>query len=72
MAAGLDDATLTLRGRKPWGLCAGVALARGAGATVVLLGGGDIVIDPSRDRQPDGLIAAPAALVDALQNLTEL
>jgi fructose-1,6-bisphosphatase/inositol monophosphatase family enzyme len=69
VAARLDDATLTLRGRKPWGLCAGVAIARAAGASVVLLGGGEIAIDPSRDRQPDGLIAAPGSLVDALRDV---
>jgi myo-inositol-1(or 4)-monophosphatase len=66
VAVGLDDATLTLRGRKPWGLCAGVALASAAGAAVVLLGGGQIVIDPAHDRQPDGIVAAPQALAGPL------
>jgi fructose-1,6-bisphosphatase/inositol monophosphatase family enzyme len=66
VAVDLDDAAVTLRGRKPWGLCAGVALARAGGATVLLLGEGAIVIDPDRDRQPSGMIAAPDGMVGAL------
>jgi myo-inositol-1(or 4)-monophosphatase len=66
VAVALDDATLSLRGRKPWGLCAGVALARAGGAAVALLGGGEIAIDPRHDRQPDGMLAAPDRLVAPL------
>ena len=69
VAVALDDATLTLRGRKPWGLCAGVALARAGGAAVVLLGGGEITIDPRHDRQPSGLLAGPDGIVRTLAGL---
>jgi myo-inositol-1(or 4)-monophosphatase len=69
VAVALDDATLTLRGRKPWGLCAGVALARAAGASVGLLGGGEIAIDPRHDRQPDGILAAPDGLIAPLRGV---
>ncbi|MEA2317261.1 MAG: monophosphatase [Solirubrobacteraceae bacterium] len=69
VAVGLDDATLTLRGRKPWGVCAGVAIACAAGATVELLGGGPIRIDPREDRQPDGFVAAAPVLAGALARI---
>jgi myo-inositol-1(or 4)-monophosphatase len=69
VAAGLDDATLSLRGRKPWGLCAGVALALAGGATVRLLDGGEILIDPVRDKQPSGLVAGTDGVARALAGL---
>jgi myo-inositol-1(or 4)-monophosphatase len=58
VAAGLDDAVVSMTPRKEWGTCAGVALVRAAGGCVSLLDGGEIVFNRAERKQPLGMVAA--------------
>jgi myo-inositol-1(or 4)-monophosphatase len=63
VAAGLDDGAISLKDRKEWGTCAGVALVIAAGGSVTLRDGGAITFNRVALRLPGGLVAAGSALL---------
>jgi len=65
VAAGLADATWTLVPKHEWDVAAGVALARAAGCTVHLPGGGAPRFNRPRPLLP-GLVACPPGLAGAV------
>jgi myo-inositol-1(or 4)-monophosphatase len=66
VAAGLDDGVWSMKLRKEWGTCAGVALVLAAGGRATLLDGTEIKFNRSVLRQPMGMVAAGAELHAAL------
>ena len=58
VAAGLDDAAVSLKDRKEWGTCAGVALVLAAGGRATHLDGRPIAFNRAELRQSGGLAAA--------------
>ena len=62
VAAGLEDAAFTLKCRKEWGSCAGVALVLAAGGRASLLDGSPITFNRPRPEQPMGMLAAGPSL----------
>jgi myo-inositol-1(or 4)-monophosphatase len=62
VAAGLDDATLSLVPRKEWGTCAGVALVLAGGGLATLVDGTEIGYNRTELRQRVGMVAAGPAL----------
>jgi myo-inositol-1(or 4)-monophosphatase len=67
VAAGLDDGTVASWARRDWDICAGAALVRAGGGRVTLLDGGELRFDRASLLQPMGLVAAGAALHEALR-----
>ena len=57
VAAGLDDAVLSLKPRKPWGSCAGAALVLAAGGMVTSADGDPLRFPPVASGPFPGLIA---------------
>ncbi len=66
VAAGLDDGAISLKARREWGTCAGVALVLAGGGRATLLDGSDIAFNQPVPRLPLGMVAAGAALHPAL------
>ena len=66
VAAGCADGAFSLKPRKEWGTCAGVALVRAAGGQVTLLDGSELAFNRVDPRQPMGMVAAGPALHPAL------
>lgn len=62
VAAGLDDGSVSLKRRKEWGACAGVALVLGGGGRVTALDGSESRFNRGPGEAPLGLIAAGAKL----------
>lgn len=58
VAAGKEDAALSLKARKPWGTCAGTALVLAAGGRVSSLDGQPLLFDCHGPRTFNGLVAA--------------
>jgi myo-inositol-1(or 4)-monophosphatase len=58
VAAGLDDGVVSMKRRKEWGTCAGVALVRAAGGRATLLDGRDLTFNRREHTQGHGLVAA--------------
>lgn len=58
VAAGLDDAVFSLKRRKEWGTCAGMALIAAAGGRVTALDGNNVSFNRPQGLRPLGLIAA--------------
>ena len=57
VAAGLENATFSLKRRKEWGTCAGAALVAAAGGRATLFDGSDLRFNRPEVKQPLGLIA---------------
>jgi myo-inositol-1(or 4)-monophosphatase len=72
VACGLDDATFSLKRRKEWGICAGVALIEAAGGCATLLDGSEIRFNRPLPKQPSGIIAAGPKLHRALLAVFQL
>ena len=66
VSAGLDDGAISLRPRREWGICGGVALVLSAGGRATLLDGSDIAFNRPVARLPLGMVAAGASLHPAL------
>lgn len=66
VAAGLDDGTVSLKSRKEWGTCAGVALVTAAGGRACLLDGQEILFNRMERHQELGMVAAGPGLVGRL------
>ena len=66
VAAGMDDAVISLKPRKEWGTCAGVALVLAARGRATLLDGSEIQFNRRELKQPMGMIACGAALHETL------
>jgi 3'-phosphoadenosine 5'-phosphosulfate (PAPS) 3'-phosphatase len=66
VAVGRDDAAISMKPRKEWGTCAGVALVHAAGGRATLLDGGEIRFNRPQARQPLGMVAATPALHELL------
>ncbi len=62
VAAGMDDAVISIKSRKEWGTCAGVALVLAAGGRASLLDGSEILFNRRELKQPSGMIAGGAKL----------
>lgn len=75
VAAGLEDGALSMKRRKEWGSCAGVALVLAAGGKATLLDGSDIRFNKAEQKQPLGMLAAGAnlhpPLLHALKHLLD-
>jgi myo-inositol-1(or 4)-monophosphatase len=69
VAAGREDAALSLKQRKPWGTCAGTALVLAAGGNVTSLDGQPIVFDCRGPRTWRGLVAAGTQLHSSILKL---
>jgi myo-inositol-1(or 4)-monophosphatase len=73
VAGGMDDGTFSLKRRKEWGTCAGVALVTAAGGRATLLDGSEIRFNRRVLRQRSGMIAAgPALHQTLLESLSRL
>src|SRR5206468_10336756 len=70
VAAGLDDGAISLKARREWGVCAGVALVLSSGGRATLLDGSDIVFNRPAARLPFGLVASGSSLHSALLTAT--
>ena len=66
VAAGLDDATFSLKARPEWSTCAGLALVKSAGGLVTALNGEFIRCNRPDLRQPVGLVAGAPGIHSAL------
>lgn len=62
ISAGFEDGVLSLKDRKPWGTCGGVALVLSAGGRVTSLDGQPLVFDCNGPRSFNGLVASGARL----------
>jgi myo-inositol-1(or 4)-monophosphatase len=62
VAAGLDDGVFSIKTRKEWGTCAGVALVLAGGGRATLLDGSPIAFNRKPLANGAGLVAASAAL----------
>jgi myo-inositol-1(or 4)-monophosphatase len=62
VAAGLDDGVFSIKARKEWGTCAGVALVLAGGGRATLLDGSPIAFNRKPLANGAGLVAASAAL----------
>jgi myo-inositol-1(or 4)-monophosphatase len=62
VAAGREDAVLSLKQRKPWGTCAGTALVLAAGGQVTSLDGESPIFDCQQPHTFCGLVAASTRL----------
>lgn len=69
VAAGREDAVLSLKQRKPWGTCAGAALVEAAEGRVTALDGQPLVFDCVDLRTFDGLAAAGNGFHGSVLNL---
>jgi myo-inositol-1(or 4)-monophosphatase len=58
VAAGKDDATVSFKRRKAWGICAGAALVTAAGGRITSIDGLPLVFDTQATSISDGLVAA--------------
>lgn len=58
VAAGINDGVFTLKRRKEWGTCAGVALVTAAGGAVTLVDGTAIRFNRTEQKQPVGFVAS--------------
>jgi myo-inositol-1(or 4)-monophosphatase len=58
VAAGINDGVFTVKRRKEWGTCAGVALVTAAGGAVTLLDGTPIRFNRAEQKQPAGFVAS--------------
>lgn len=58
VAAGLSDGAFSIKARKEWGTCAGVALVLAAGGSATLLDGSDIAFNRVEARQRLGMLAS--------------
>ena len=58
VAAGLDDGVVSMKFRKEWGTCAGVALVRAAGGCATFLDGRDVSFNRPAHTHARGLVAA--------------
>ena len=66
VAAGLNDGVFTLKKRKEWGTCAGVALVTAADGTVTLIDGTPVRFNRVELKQPTGFVASGRGLHPAL------
>ncbi|MFL5312125.1 MAG: inositol monophosphatase family protein [Myxococcales bacterium] len=66
VAAGISDGAVSLKRRKEWGTCAGVALVLAAGGRATLLDGSQPAFNRPPGTPPPGLVAAGARLHQAL------
>lgn len=66
VATGLADGVFTLKPRKEWGTCAGIALVNASGGKAVLLNGKDICFNRADLKQQAGFVAAGHALLPLL------
>lgn len=66
VAAGMDDGVVSLKPRKEWGTCAGIALVKAAGGRATLLDGGEVYFNRRELKQPCGMVAAGTALHQVL------
>jgi myo-inositol-1(or 4)-monophosphatase len=66
VSAGLDDGTFSLRSRREWDVCAGVALVVAGGGRVTALDGGPLRFNRREVRLGQALVAAGPALHAAL------
>jgi myo-inositol-1(or 4)-monophosphatase len=62
VAAGLDDAVVSTKARKEWGMCAGVALVRAAGGHITRLDGRPVAFNREAVRPTHGVVAANRTL----------
>jgi myo-inositol-1(or 4)-monophosphatase len=73
VAAGMDDGVFSLKRRKEWGTCAGVALVLAAGGCATLLDGREIRFNRTEPTQPLGIVASGPrlhrVLLDSLPSL---
>lgn len=66
VAAGMDDAVVSFKRRREYGICAGVSLVLAAGGRATLLDGSPIVFNRRDPKQPLGIVAAGTNLHAAL------
>jgi fructose-1,6-bisphosphatase/inositol monophosphatase family enzyme/glutathione synthase/RimK-type ligase-like ATP-grasp enzyme len=66
VAAGLSEGAFSIKARKEWGTCAGIALVLAAGGKVTLLDGSEIRCNRAEPRQRLGMVAAGPRLHPAL------
>jgi myo-inositol-1(or 4)-monophosphatase len=66
VAAGLDDGVFSIKARKAWGSCAGVALVLAAGGSATQLDGSPVHFNRPLDCHARGLVAAGPRLHPAL------
>jgi myo-inositol-1(or 4)-monophosphatase len=69
VAAGREDAAISLKQRKPWGTCAGTALVLAAGGNVTSLDGHPLLFDCRGPRTSRGLVAAGSQLHSSVLKL---
>lgn len=72
VAAGMEDATFSLKRRKEWGICAGTALIAAAGGRATLLDGSEIQFNRAQLKQPLGMVAAGPRLHHTLLSALRL
>jgi myo-inositol-1(or 4)-monophosphatase len=76
VAAGINDGVFTLKRRKEWGTCAGVALVTAAGGAVTLIDGTPICFTGAEQKQPAGFVASGnrlhAELLRVVHDVTQI
>ena len=68
VAAGADDLTYSIRPKREWDICGGVALVTAAGRAYVRLDGERVVFNSRDGIVASGAVAGPPALADALRD----